>query len=312
MSDRINVIRAPRDSEHAYLAISRALTQDRRLSFEARGVLAYLLSKPSDWVVRIPDLQKEGNCGRDRIYRILKELRDAGYLHRDREHQPNGAFVWGSYRVYEQPFTDKADMAARDQEATQPFTENTDTVKPDTVNTEMAKRDIPHQEATQPFTPLPYTENTDTYIIESLTDKRILHTPTPSANGKQNGAGGGDEIEHLLDEYNIGAAVTIAKQYRQQCPDVDVATLRQSIDNLIASQMPLPVIVKRLMRSPPKPGQPYQKSRAAPKAGERVAQTVGIARPPPAPADAVPAREAAKNMLALRNRQRGVRPDDTS
>jgi predicted transcriptional regulator len=185
MSDRINVIRAPRDSEHAYLAISRALTQDRRLSFEARGVLAYLLSKPSDWVVRIPDLQKEGNCGRDRIYRILKELRDAGYLHRDQEHQPNGAFAWGPYRVYEQPFTDKADMVAQHQEATQPFTENTDTVKPDTANTEMVKRGKRHQEATQPFTPLPYTENTDTYIIESNTDQRILQkrereTPAPA------------------------------------------------------------------------------------------------------------------------------------
>jgi hypothetical protein len=190
MSDRINVIRAPRDSEHAYFAVSRALTQDKRLSFEARGVLAYLLSKPSDWIVRIQDLQKEGSCGRDRIYRILKELRDAGYLHRDQEHQPNGAFVWGPYRVYEQPFTDKADMVAQHQEATQPFTENTDTVKPDTVNTEMVKRGKQHQEATQPFTPLPYTENTHVYKEEKSTDQRFLkkreserptHTPAVQA-----------------------------------------------------------------------------------------------------------------------------------
>lgn len=295
MSDRINVIRAPRDSEHAYLAISRALTQDRRLSFEARGVLAYLLSKPSDWIVRIQDLQKEGNCGRDRIYRILKELKEAGYLHRDQEHQLNGTFTWGPYRVYEQPFTDKADMDTQQQNAAQPFTEKPYTVKPDTVK--------------------PYTENTHIYKEESSTDQRFLQnkesTPTPSANGKQNGAGGG-EIEHLLDEYNIGAAVTIAKQYRQQCPDVDVATLRQSIENLLASQIPLPVIVKRLLRHPPEPGIPYQKSKISPKAGERVAQTVGMSRPPPPPADAVPAKEAAKNMLALRNQQRGVRPDDTS
>jgi hypothetical protein len=171
MSDRINVIRAPRDSEHAYLAISRALTQDRRLSFEARGVLAYLLSKPSDWIVRIQDLQKEGGCGRDRIYRILKELRDAGYLHRDQERQPNGLFIWGPYRVYEQPFTDKADMVAQQQDASQPFTENTE-VEPYTP---------------LPYTVKPYTDNTHAYIEESSTDQRVLQkrerggeTPPPA------------------------------------------------------------------------------------------------------------------------------------
>lgn len=48
--------------------------------------------------------------------------------------------------------------------------------------------------------------------------KEIKETPTPPAITKQNGAGGDDEIEHLLDEYNIGAAEEISKQYQKQCP----------------------------------------------------------------------------------------------
>lgn len=95
---------------------------------------------------------------------------------------------------------------------------------------------------------------------------------------------------------------------------LDYGTVEQSIDNQIASGAGIGAIVKWLQDNPPDPGIPYPKARSpAPrKSGERVAQTVGIARPPPAPPDAVPAREAAKRMLALRDQQRGVRPDDPS
>lgn len=189
MSDRITVIRAPRDGAHAYFAISRALAQDERLTFEARGILAYLLSKPGDWEVRPDDLQRAGNCGRDRIYRILKELRAAGYLHRDRVHQANGTFKWGPYRVYEVPFTENPEMATPHADAAQPFPEKPDTVLPDTENTEMVKPSIPHQDAAQPFPPLPYTENTDIYIDKRSTDQRILQrregaspAPAPDAS----------------------------------------------------------------------------------------------------------------------------------
>ncbi len=173
MSDRITVIHAPRDSDHQYFALARAVPQDERLSFEARGLLTYLLSKPADWQIQIADLQREGGCGRDRIYRLLKELRDAGYVQRERIHQPNGAFVWGPYRVYEIPFPENAEMV-QEMRAKQPFPEKPDTAQPDTENAEMATKDIPHQKAAQPFSSLPYTENTDAYIIENNTDQRIL------------------------------------------------------------------------------------------------------------------------------------------
>lgn len=249
MSDRINVIRAPRDSEHTYLAISRALAQDRRLSFEARGVLTYLLSKPSDWIVRVQDLQKEGDCGRDRIYRILKELKEAGYLHRDQEHLSNGTFAWGPYRVYEQPFTEKPDMATPQQEAAQPFTEKPYTGKPDTVK--------------------PYTENTDTYIKEKSTKERFIQTPSPTTTDEIERSGdddGDDSIAHVLDEYNIGAADEITALYRQKYPNLDAATVRQSIENLLADNVPKGTIVNRLRNRPPAPGKPYQRSRAVVKA----------------------------------------------
>ncbi len=174
MSDRITVIRAPRDSTHAYFAISRALAQDSRLSFEARGVLAYLLSKPGDWEVRIPDLQREGTTGRDRVYRILRELRDAGYLQRDQQRQDDGTFVWGPYRIHEAPLPENTDMDTPQQHAAQPLPENPDLVSPDTENQEVDKTAIPHQEATQPFTDYPDTENPHVIHNRESTDQRVL------------------------------------------------------------------------------------------------------------------------------------------
>ena len=65
-------------------------------------MLAYLLSKPDGWEVRIGDLERMSPAGRDKTRRIVRELRDAGYLHRTRENDDNGTFQW-STTVYETP-----------------------------------------------------------------------------------------------------------------------------------------------------------------------------------------------------------------
>jgi len=77
-----------------YAMIRNEVLTDKRLSWEARGVLAYLLSKPNHWIVRNADLLAAGNAGRKKMRRILQELKDAGYMHRERERQPDGTFAW--------------------------------------------------------------------------------------------------------------------------------------------------------------------------------------------------------------------------
>jgi len=90
--------------ENPYTPIRRETLQDNSLSWEARGVLAYLLSKPDKWQVRVTDLVRQGPGGRDRMRRILKELEAAHYLERKRVHLPNGQIEWESI-VYEAPHT---------------------------------------------------------------------------------------------------------------------------------------------------------------------------------------------------------------
>lgn len=85
-----------------YFAINNAVVCDSRLSFAARGLLAYLLSKPDDWEVRMSDVLKEGNIGRDKCYSLFRELVLHGYMHRIKFKKPDGTFSWNC-TVYESP-----------------------------------------------------------------------------------------------------------------------------------------------------------------------------------------------------------------
>ena len=96
----MSIIRVVKDSK--YFAASNEPFNDERLSWEARGVMGYLLSKPDNWQVMFNDLVNNGPAGEKMIRRILKELQEYGYLKRKKSRQPDGRFVWVS-TVYETP-----------------------------------------------------------------------------------------------------------------------------------------------------------------------------------------------------------------
>ena len=62
-----------------YTLISDFMSQDRRISFKARGVLLYLLSKPDDWQVKVSELNQASPQGKRAVQSGLKELRALGY-----------------------------------------------------------------------------------------------------------------------------------------------------------------------------------------------------------------------------------------
>lgn len=98
--EQIKTIRAPKNAQRPYVSTARCNPQNRQLSFEARGVLWYLLSKPDDWELQPKDLEQKG-CGRDKVYRILKELIEAGHLVREEIRNSKGKITGYVYQVYE-------------------------------------------------------------------------------------------------------------------------------------------------------------------------------------------------------------------
>lgn len=92
--------------------LNYATAQDRSLSFEARGMLVYLLSKPTDWIVQPSDLEQQ--CGRDKVYRILHELIEAGYINRLEIRNEKGQHAGIEYLVYETPNAENQDAEKPD------------------------------------------------------------------------------------------------------------------------------------------------------------------------------------------------------
>lgn len=128
MADKtVRVIRTPHTKDRPFFVMNRKSAQDKRLSWEARGVLAYLLSKPDDWQLMVIDLQQ--NCGRDKVKKIITELAEFGYLKIEAHRDENGKFTNNEYKVIETPFTENPSTV-------NPSMDNPSTVNPLLHNTE--------------------------------------------------------------------------------------------------------------------------------------------------------------------------------
>lgn len=176
------IIRASH-SDQSYFLMLRSTAQDERLSWSARGMLTYLLSKPDDWVIDVNDLKQ--NCGRDKVYAILNELIQYRYMAREKVIGDKQRIESVDYYVYESPLPEKPDAA-------EPDTEKPDTEKPDvyiiqnqhsTENTLVAKKS-PRTRARKPKAVPQEKKPRTPQPVDPLFDaigKHILDATTPEA-----------------------------------------------------------------------------------------------------------------------------------
>lgn len=111
----MNIIRAPRPSSNFYL-LDKGISEDRRLSWAARGLLIFLLGKPDHWQVSVAHLRNEtADCakptGRDGVYSLLDELITAGYVLREQARAEAGKLGQVRYLVSEIPHTESQEAA---------------------------------------------------------------------------------------------------------------------------------------------------------------------------------------------------------
>ncbi|MGA3599437.1 DnaD domain protein [Lysinibacillus agricola] len=148
-----------------YVVLDKGFLNDSRLSWRAKGLLAYMLSLPNDWLFSISDLAIRSKCGRDTTANIIKELTNAGYIHKEQGRTNLGKFGKMDLLVFETPqsapFTEN------------PLTENPLTENPLTENllTENPLTENPLME--NPLTENPLTENPSLLINKSLNNNLL-------------------------------------------------------------------------------------------------------------------------------------------
>ena len=111
--------------------IDNRIIEDKRLSWGARGLLEYMLSKPDDWKFHMSELITHSNKdGRDKTYSFMDELKKYGYVTRKQKRNSNGKFGNQDLVVTDQPLTGF------------PYTAKPDTDSPDTVNPALLNTDF--------------------------------------------------------------------------------------------------------------------------------------------------------------------------
>ena len=86
--------------KETYVNIDKVLINDPNLSYKAKGILIYILSKPNDWITREHDIVFHATDGRDGIRSGLKELLDKGYMTKEQKRE-DGKFSDVVYNVFE-------------------------------------------------------------------------------------------------------------------------------------------------------------------------------------------------------------------
>ena len=100
----MSIIRSPKPESFFYI-VDKQLSEDKNLSWAARGLLIFLLGKPDNWSVSVEYLITQGDLKRDALHKLLNELIASGYVKREKTRE-NGRLAGVSYTVYDKPCTD--------------------------------------------------------------------------------------------------------------------------------------------------------------------------------------------------------------
>lgn len=88
-------IRSGRDE--GFTVLYNSMVRDDRLPLEAKGLFAYIISRPPDWKFTVSGLAYSTKTSKDKVRRILSQLEKVGYLIREQGHKENGTFGGNIY-----------------------------------------------------------------------------------------------------------------------------------------------------------------------------------------------------------------------
>lgn len=132
--------------ETPYVQMDKSIVEDTRLSWKAKGMMAYLLSRPESWTVVSEDITKRSTDGKESVLAGMNELREFGYAHLKFERDEKGMMTGKFWAVFETPtppdeFTILPKTAKPEDRETRPAGKPSDG-KPVPSNKEGSKKEL--------------------------------------------------------------------------------------------------------------------------------------------------------------------------
>ena len=175
-----NRIRSGR--KRGFVVLFRSAAQDQRLSLEARGLFALMISLPDDWEYTVSGLAVKAGCGREKVRRLLRELQDVGYLIREQSHDAGGRFAGNVFAL---------------QDEAPPLPENPSNGEPESAPLPGNTGNGETRQREKPSAGFPPQQNID------LTENRDLTEPpkAPRAGGRRSKYELAEDAKPILQAY---------------------------------------------------------------------------------------------------------------
>lgn len=219
LNEIIRVVKRP----SSYVMMDKTFLYDTRLTWKAKGILAYLFSKPDNWKVIVGDIVKQSTDGKYAVYNGLTELQKYGYYRRQPIRDAKGMFRYWESIVYEIPELAEQETAERidtaetlENTASYPFPSFPEMGNPDMGNPYLGNRDDNKNDSTKNDSNK--NDNTNNYISNN-----ICSLVCPSVlKDKEEETDGTDDAKQTVEEYTEMVKENIAYEDLKVTHPVDI------------------------------------------------------------------------------------------
>lgn len=97
-----------------YTTISNVALKDKKLSWKAKGLFAYMMTNIDEWEFHVSELENHSTDGISATRSAVNELIDEGYLNRDIIRE-EGKIAEHSYTLYETPQPELIEKAKKNK-----------------------------------------------------------------------------------------------------------------------------------------------------------------------------------------------------
>ncbi len=210
--------------KNRYATTPNELLNNENLSLKAKGLFAYLQSKPENWRFSVGRMAGQLKEGKEAITKALKELEDYGILSRKAVRKDDGTWDGYDYILSESPLTEN------------PLTDNSLTEKgvtlskKDNSKKDNSKKDIISEQGSQ--------------INEVLNEFYEINPTLNFGNKTQRKA-----VEELIKKFGFFNLIAMVQQYRDVMSEVymPVATTPIAFKNKIGD---IKVSIDKLNNNP--------------------------------------------------------------